>query len=92
MNMNKEDAIANLKMIRVAFTDPVTAEQAELIDDTFDMAIKALTAYPPVKKYRVYATSETEVSIDSEDELEIFNEAYDSLIANMDYKIVREVE
>ena len=29
-------------MIRVAFVEPVTKEQRKLIDDTFDMAIKAL--------------------------------------------------
>ncbi len=95
--MKREDAIANLKMIRVAFTDPVTAEQAKLIDDTFDLAVEALKVFPqtddkPLKKYHVYCTSEAEVITDSEDELEIFNEAYDFLIANMDYNIVRDFE
>ena len=40
--MTREDVIANLKMIRVAFVLPVTKEQRKLIDDTFEMAIKAL--------------------------------------------------
>ncbi len=40
--MTNEEAIANLKMIRVAFVEAVTEEQAKLIDDTFDMAINAL--------------------------------------------------
>ena len=93
--MTKEEAIANLKMIMLAYIEPPpTKEQIKIINDTFDMAIEALQVYPdkPLKKYTVYATSEAEVTTDSEDELEIFNEAYDFLIANMDYKIVREVE
>jgi len=44
--MNREEAIANLNMISVAFVDPVTKEQRKLIDDTFDMAIKALEQQP----------------------------------------------
>jgi len=44
--MTREDAVSNLKMIRVAFVEPITAEQARLIDDTFDMAIKALGQEP----------------------------------------------
>lgn len=40
--MTRENAINNLEMIRVAFVDSVTKEQRKLIDDTFDMAIKAL--------------------------------------------------
>lgn len=40
--MTREEAIANLKMISVAFVEPVTEEQRKLIDDTFDMAITAL--------------------------------------------------
>ena len=40
--MNKQEAIKNLEMIRIAFVDPVTKEQRKLIDDTFDMAIKSL--------------------------------------------------
>ena len=44
--MNREEAIANLNMISVAFVDPVTKEQRKLIDDTFDMAIKALKQMP----------------------------------------------
>lgn len=96
--MTREEAIANLKMIMLAYIEPPpTKEQIKIINDTFDMAIEALQVYPdtkdkPLKKYTVYATSEAEVTTDSEDELEIFNEAYDFLIANMDYKIVREVE
>ena len=98
--MTRNDAIANLKMIRIAYVEPPkTAELIKLIDDTFDMAIEALKVYPdtedteevPLKKYHVYATSAAEVTTESEDELEIFNEAYDFLIANMDYNIVREV-
>lgn len=44
--MTREEAIANLKMISVAFVEPVTKEQRKLIDDTFDMAIKALEQEP----------------------------------------------
>ena len=44
--MTREEAIANLNMISVAFVDPVTKEQRKLIDDTFDMAIKALEQMP----------------------------------------------
>ena len=44
--MTREEAIANLKMISVAFVEPVTKEQGKLIDDTFDMAIKALEQEP----------------------------------------------
>ena len=40
--MTREEAIKNLEMIRVAFVEPVTKEQRKLIDDTFDVAIKAL--------------------------------------------------
>lgn len=40
--MTREEVIANLNMISVAFVEPVTKEQRELIDETFDMAIKAL--------------------------------------------------
>ena len=51
--MTGETAINNLEMIRVAFVEPVTKEQRKLIDDTFDMAIKALEQEPkwiPIKK------------------------------------------
>ena len=44
--MTRADAIANLKMISVAFVEPVTQEQRTLIDDTFDMAINALEQEP----------------------------------------------
>lgn len=40
--MTREEAIVNLNMISVSFIEPVTKEQRTLIDDTFDMAIKAL--------------------------------------------------
>lgn len=40
--MTREEAVANLNMISVAFVEPVTKEQRKLIDDTFDMAIEAL--------------------------------------------------
>ena len=40
--MTAKEAIANLRMIRVAFVEPVTKEQVKLIDDTFERAIKAL--------------------------------------------------
>jgi hypothetical protein len=40
--MRREEAITNLEMISVAFVEPVTKEQRNLINDTFDMAIKAL--------------------------------------------------
>lgn len=44
--MTREEAIANLEMISIAFVDPVTKEQRKLIDDTFEMAIKALEQMP----------------------------------------------
>lgn len=46
--MTREEAIANLKMIRVAFVDPGTKEQRKLINDTFEMAIQALSQEPTV--------------------------------------------
>lgn len=87
--MTPQEAISNLKRAKCV---PYKKE-------TLEMAIEALKVYPnddnedkPLKKYHVYATSEAEVTTDSEDELEIFNEAYDFLIANMDYNIVRDAE
>lgn len=44
--MTREEAIANLNMISVAFVCPVTKEQRKLIYDTFDMAIQALEQAP----------------------------------------------
>ena len=40
--MTREDAINNFNMIRFAFVEAETKEQRKIIDDTFDMAIKAL--------------------------------------------------
>jgi len=44
--MTNQETIANLNMISVAFVEPVTKEQRKLINDTFDMAIKALEQEP----------------------------------------------
>ena len=44
--MTNEEAVINLEMINVAFVKPVTFEQRKLIDDTFKMAIKALSQEP----------------------------------------------
>ena len=44
--MTRKDAINNLNMISIAFVEPVTKEQRKLINDTFDMAIKALDQEP----------------------------------------------
>ena len=44
--MTREEAKTNLNMIRVAFGVPVTKEQKELVDETFDMAIQALSQEP----------------------------------------------
>ena len=44
--MTREEAITNLNMISVAFVEPVTKEQRKLIDDTFEMAIQALSQEP----------------------------------------------
>ena len=44
--MTRKEAIANLNMISVAFVDPVTKEQRKLINDTFEMAIQALSQEP----------------------------------------------
>lgn len=43
--MNNEEAINNLNMIRIAFIMCTTKEQEELIDDTFNIAIKALAKH-----------------------------------------------
>jgi len=50
--MTNDEAITNFNMISVAFVEPVTKEQRKLIDDTFDMAIKALeqTTWIPVSE------------------------------------------
>ena len=40
--MTREDAITNLEMIRIAYIEPVTELQRKIIDDTFEIAIKAL--------------------------------------------------
>ena len=40
--MTNEEAITNLTMISIAFVNPVTNEQRKLINDTFDLATKAL--------------------------------------------------
>lgn len=40
--MTREEAISNLNMISVAFVDPITKEQRKLINETFEIAIKAL--------------------------------------------------
>ncbi len=44
--MTRNDAITNLKIIKVAFVEPVTEEQITLIDETFNIAIKALEQEP----------------------------------------------
>ena len=40
--MTREEAINNLNMISVAFVEAETKEQRKIIDDTFEMAIKAI--------------------------------------------------
>lgn len=50
--MTREEAVANLNMISVAFVEPVTKEQRKIIDDTFDMAIKSLEQEPILDKIR----------------------------------------
>ena len=50
--MMREEAIANLKMISVAFVEPVTKEQRKLIVDTFDMAIESLEQESVLDKIR----------------------------------------
>lgn len=44
--MTREEAIINLYTISVAFIDPVTKEQIEIIDETFRVAIEALEQEP----------------------------------------------
>ena len=44
--MTREEAINNLNMINFAFVEAETKEQREIIDDTFNMAIKALEQEP----------------------------------------------
>ena len=44
--MTREEAINNLNMISVAFVEAETKEQRKIIDDTFNMAIKALEKEP----------------------------------------------
>lgn len=61
--MNREETVANLKMISVAFVEPVTKEQRKLIDDTFGMAINALeqlTSYEQTINKLTKAISEQE--------------------------------
>lgn len=45
--MTRKDAISNIKIIGSALVDPVTKEQRELIDTTFNMAIAALSITEP---------------------------------------------
>lgn len=51
--MTREAAVTNLNMIRVVFVEPVTMEQRKLIDETFDMAIQALSQEPCRKDCRL---------------------------------------
>lgn len=46
--MTREEAIANLAMIYVAFIGFATNEQRKLIKDTFEMATKALEEQEPI--------------------------------------------
>ena len=55
--MTREEAINNLNMISAAFVEPVTKEQRKLIDDTFDMAIKALEQEPVLDEIRAEITA-----------------------------------
>ena len=49
--MTREEAIANLKTIMLAYIEPPpTKEQIKIINDTFDMAIKALEQEPFINK------------------------------------------
>jgi len=50
--MTREEAINNLNMISVAFVEAETKEQRKIIDDTFNMAIKALEQEPILDKIR----------------------------------------
>ena len=54
--MTREEAITNLNTIGVAFVEPVTMEQKKLIDDTFAMAIQALSQKNEIdiKRFTVY--------------------------------------
>lgn len=61
--MTREEAVANLNMISVAFVEPVTKEQRKIIDDTFDMAIKSLEQEPILDKIK----AEIEALIDWHD-------------------------
>lgn len=53
MYMTREEAIANLNMISVAFVEPVTKEQRKLINDTFEMAIQALSQEPKTVTWNI---------------------------------------
>ena len=61
--MTRENAINNLEMISVAFVGPVTKEQKKLIDDTFDMAIKALKQESVLDEIRAEIKKEGEPCI-----------------------------
>ena len=50
--MTREEAINNLNMISVAFVEAETKEQRKIIDDTFNMAIKAIKQEPILDKIR----------------------------------------
>lgn len=65
--MTRKEAITNLNMISVAFVEPVTKGQRELIDDTFNMAIKALeqlTSYEQTINKLTEAISEQATILD----------------------------
>ena len=49
--MTREEAINNLNMISVAFVEAETKEQRKIIDDTFNMAIKALEQEPKTGRW-----------------------------------------
>ena len=78
--MTKEEAITNLNMISIAFVDPVTREQRKLINDTFKMAIQALSQEP------------CDDAISREDAINAFDEhPYDTLSYASARNIIREL-
>lgn len=65
--MTRKEAITNLNMISVAFVEPVTKGQRAIIDDTFNMAIKALeqlTSYEQTINKLTEAISEQATILD----------------------------
>lgn len=88
--MTRKEAIANLNMISVAFVEPVTKEQRTLINDTFDMAISALSAIEDIKTEIVKRVDEYLPSSSYDGDL--YNGAYKDGLCDALYIIDKHIE